>query len=72
MAQIYSDLHQNIQDKFNEAGIEIMSPHYMAVRDGNETTIPKDDLRNSHSVKTVERGDMSEKVQKLVLTMIVY
>lgn len=62
MAQIYSDLHQNIQDKFNEAGIEIMSPHYMAVRDGNETTIPKDDLRNSHSAKTVERGDMSEKV----------
>ena len=45
MAQIYSDLHQTIQDKFNEAGIEIMSPHYMAVRDGNETTIPKDDLR---------------------------
>lgn len=38
MAQIYSDLHQTIQDKFNEAGIEIMSPHYMAVRDGNETT----------------------------------
>lgn len=45
MAQIYSDLHQNIQDRFNEAGVEIMSPHYMAVRDGNETTIPKDDLR---------------------------
>lgn len=42
MAQIYSDLHQNIQDKFNEAGIEIMSPHYMAVRDGNETTTPKE------------------------------
>lgn len=45
LAQIYSDLHQNIQDRFNEAGVEIMSPHYMAVRDGNETTIPKDDLR---------------------------
>ena len=30
LAQIYSDLHQNIQDRFNEAGIEIMSPHYMA------------------------------------------
>lgn len=29
MAQIYSDLHQTIQDKFNEAGIEIMSPHYI-------------------------------------------
>lgn len=45
MAQIYSDLHQNIQDKFHDAGIEIMSPHYMAVRDGNESTIPKDDVK---------------------------
>ena len=45
LAQIYSDLHQNIQYRFNEAGIEIMSPHYMAMRDGNESTIPKDDLR---------------------------
>ena len=41
LAKIYSDLHQNIQDCFNEAGIEIMSPHYMATRDGNESTIPK-------------------------------
>lgn len=39
-AEIYSHLHQNIQDKFNEAGVEIMSPHYRANRDGNATTIP--------------------------------
>ena len=45
LADIYSDLHQNIQDKFNEAGIEIMSPHYVATRDGSQSTIPKDDLR---------------------------
>lgn len=45
LAQIYSDLHQNIQDRFNEEGIEIMSPHYMATRDGNECTVPKNDLR---------------------------
>ena len=45
LSQIYSDLHQNIQDVFDEAGIEIMSPHYIATRDGSETTIPKDDLR---------------------------
>lgn len=50
LAQIYSDLHQNIQDRFNEAGVEIMSPHYMATRDGNETTIPKDDLRGETTV----------------------
>jgi len=28
MAQIYSDLRQNIQDVFGEAGLEITSPHY--------------------------------------------
>ena len=43
-AKIYSDLHANIQDKFNEAGVEIMSPHYKALRDGNYTTIPVDYL----------------------------
>ncbi len=37
--QIKSDLHQNIQDAFNKAGIEIMSPHYRAERDGNNSTI---------------------------------
>jgi len=37
---IYGELHQNIQNKFNEAGVEIMSPHYTQVRDGNQTTIP--------------------------------
>jgi len=35
-----SNLHQNIQDNFSKAGIEIMSPHYQHNRDGNETTIP--------------------------------
>ncbi|WP_017258748.1 mechanosensitive ion channel family protein [Pedobacter arcticus] len=40
-ALIYSSLHQNIQDACNEAGIEIMSPHYRAARDGSTTTIPE-------------------------------
>jgi small-conductance mechanosensitive channel len=43
-ALIYSNLHQNIQDVFNEQGIEILSPHYRAARDGNMTTIPADYL----------------------------
>jgi small-conductance mechanosensitive channel len=42
--RIYSSLHQNIQDCCNEMGIEIMSPHYRAQRDGNTTTIPADYL----------------------------
>ena len=45
---IYSSLHQNIQDSFNAAGIEIMSPHYNAVRDGNNTTIPENYLKNDY------------------------
>ncbi|NCR74232.1 MAG: mechanosensitive ion channel family protein [Microcystis aeruginosa K13-06] len=44
MVYIYSELHQNIQDKCNEVGIEIMSPHYKALRDGNHSTIPENYL----------------------------
>ena len=44
MPRIYSELHQNIQNKFNEGGVEIMSPHYTNLRDGNQTTIPADYL----------------------------
>jgi small-conductance mechanosensitive channel len=40
MAQIYSELHQNIQDSFNEARIEICSPHFHQLRDGNATSVP--------------------------------
>ncbi|MBK0378422.1 mechanosensitive ion channel family protein [Mucilaginibacter segetis] len=48
-AKIYSSLHANIQDKFNEAGVEIMSPHYKALRDGNPTTIPSDYLPEDYT-----------------------
>jgi small-conductance mechanosensitive channel len=41
IAAIYSELLQHIQDSFQEAGVEIMSPHYRAERDGNPITIPK-------------------------------
>jgi small-conductance mechanosensitive channel len=38
--EIYSRLHEAIQDAFNLAGVEIMSPAYHALRDGNMVTIP--------------------------------
>jgi small-conductance mechanosensitive channel len=44
MPWIYGELHQNIQNTFNEGGVEIMSPHYTQIRDGNHTTIPEDYL----------------------------
>ncbi len=49
MGRIYSELHQNIQDKCNEAGIEILSPHYSAVRDGSQITIPEDYLPKNYT-----------------------
>lgn len=42
MALIYSNLHQNIQDKCNQNGLEILSPHYQVNRSGEESTIPKE------------------------------
>ena len=47
---IYSQLHGNIQDVFNEAGVEIMSSHYMTLRDGNQTTIPTNYLPKDYEV----------------------
>jgi small-conductance mechanosensitive channel len=40
MAVIYSELNQNIQDCFKDAGIEIMSPNYIAFREGPSTVEP--------------------------------
>jgi small-conductance mechanosensitive channel len=39
-AQIISELHGNIQDAFNEAGLEILSPHYKAARYENTMAVP--------------------------------
>ncbi len=48
MASTYSLLHQNIQDCFNKAGMEIMSPHYGALRDGNQIAIPSASVAKSY------------------------
>ncbi|PKN13360.1 MAG: mechanosensitive ion channel protein [Deltaproteobacteria bacterium HGW-Deltaproteobacteria-4] len=52
MPVIYSELHKNIQDHFNEAGVEIMSPHYSALRDGNTITIPANYLAAEYQPAT--------------------
>jgi small-conductance mechanosensitive channel len=52
LLRIQSELHANIQDKFNEAGVEIMSPTYSALRDGNQATIPEDYLPKTYEAKS--------------------
>lgn len=41
MVDIYSELHKNIQDCFNEYGVQIMSPNYIADR-AAPTVVPKE------------------------------
>jgi small-conductance mechanosensitive channel len=43
-ARIYSELYANTQDGFNRAGMEILSPHYRAARDGNMMAVPPEYL----------------------------
>lgn len=52
MARTYSELHQRIQDAFNQGGVEILSPHYRALRDGNMVTIPAENLAKSYRAPT--------------------
>jgi small-conductance mechanosensitive channel len=64
MERIYSQLHENIQDKCNEADIEILSPHYSAIRDGNYTTIPANYLPENYTPPTFRvEGINSQKIQ---------
>lgn len=59
-AVIYSHLHQNIQDCCNEASIEILSPHYRAMRDGNMTTIPSDYLPKDYKAPSFNVSNTDE------------
>lgn len=58
MASIYSELHQNIQDHFNAAGVEILSPAYSAFRDGNLSTIPVGQHPTKNPSSTYRPGDI--------------
>lgn len=67
MVRIYSELHQNIQDKFNESGVEIMSPHYSQIRDGNKTTIPETYLPEGYAppaIRIFQTGDHKGRGEK--------
>ena len=64
MPRIYSDLHQNIQNTFNEAGVEIMSAHYSQIRDGNRSTIPEDYLPSDYEAPAIRIATTETKGKK--------
>lgn len=43
LLDILSQLHKHVKDSFDAAGVEILSPSYHAIRDGNKSTIPPDE-----------------------------
>ena len=57
MAVIFSNLHQNIQDSFNNAGVEIMSPHFNAIRDGNTIAIPEENRSKGYEPPAFRVGN---------------
>ena len=67
MATIYSKLHENIQEAFNEGGVEILSPHYTQIRDGNKVTIPESYLPKDYvpaALRIVQTGGARDKDEK--------
>jgi hypothetical protein len=49
----------NVQECFNEARVEIMSPNYLALRDGNRVTTPKQYPPRSEVIKHPGRASSS-------------
>jgi small-conductance mechanosensitive channel len=64
MPRIYSELHQNIQNTFNEAGVEILSPHYSQIRDGGHSTIPADYLPPDYQAPALRIAATAPKGEK--------
>jgi small-conductance mechanosensitive channel len=56
-ALIYSSLHENIKNELHNAGIEILSPHYSAVRDGNDLTVPPENKPKDYKKPSFQIGD---------------
>ena len=65
LPRIYSELHANILDEFHGHQVEITSPHYRAVRDGNAVAIPESSMNETQGspveASTSDKGTSGEK-----------
>jgi small-conductance mechanosensitive channel len=64
---IYSEIHKNILDVFDEADIEILSPGYMAARDGSVTTVPSQVKKNPEGTITKLVNHLTGKKQPNII-----
>jgi small-conductance mechanosensitive channel len=49
---VLSELNQNVQDAFFRAGVEILSPHFAQLRDGNKAAIPDEWLPSGERTRS--------------------
>lgn len=52
-ALIYSELHKHLLDEFHAAGIELLSPHFRAVRDGSTREMPPGTMNKADDVPPI-------------------
>jgi len=62
MPMIMSDLHQNIQDAFNEFGVQIMSPHYVLDPRSAKIVEPGDWVRAPASAGSQQAGPSGDRL----------
>lgn len=53
---LYSEIHKNIQEEFNKANVEILSPIYSAIRDGNHTTVADNYVQKDYKAPSFNLG----------------
>ncbi|MBP1721272.1 MAG: MscS Mechanosensitive ion channel, partial [Deltaproteobacteria bacterium] len=51
---VLDTLHRNIQDVFNEYGVQIMSPHYMA-DPAEKVWVPKENWYEAPAIKAEDK-----------------
>ncbi len=68
MPLIYSEMHKNILIAFNEAGVEILSPSYVAARDGSLTTVPNKRKQEDKSPLNKIVDHLTGQNQKTIIT----
>lgn len=54
MQIVYSELHRKIIDQFDKAGLEIMSPQFISLRDGNAFQVTQESPANKNPKPTFE------------------
>ena len=65
---IYSEMHKNILEAFNKAGVEILSPAYSSMRDGSLSTVPSESSTSDKTPFQKIADHLTGRNQKITIT----